>query len=119
DVAHRLRTVVGLGHHLDVGRGGQQRCEPGAHQPVIVDEHHPDHRDTANSHMVPAPGSVATDSVAPTDRAASVINRRPKWSSSRAAYGSKPIPSSAIVRTSSSSTAWTVILTGAAPAWRM
>jgi hypothetical protein len=46
--------VAGLGHHLELGVGGQQRRQAGSHELVIVHQHHPGHRPaTFSSHCVP------------------------------------------------------------------
>src|SRR5690625_4680608 len=84
---HRLPPVARLGDHLDVLTGTEDHPQARAHQRIVIDHQHPDHR--ASSPGVGAPGNTARSTQRPDSGPASSV---PPSTRARSASDAKPVP---------------------------
>src|SRR4029078_8624072 len=113
----RADPVVGLGHDLHVGLAVDQHLQPGADDPVVVRDQHPDHVGTRKVIVVPPPGAERTSRSPPTSRARSAMPTSPRPGPRTA--GAEPRPSSLTRSSTPSSSVSTPSSTTVAPAWRV
>src|SRR5690625_4132742 len=84
---HRLPPVARLGDHLDVLTGTEDHPQARAHQRIVIDHQHPDHR--ASSPGVGAPGNTARSTQRPDSGPASSV---PPSTRARSASDASPVP---------------------------